>query len=104
MIALSEEAYLSVVKAFRDCRRNHAKSRSVASYLARQGLAGAGVKNVEKVMPAVDEMLDRWFAARTKNPAFKPLVWETEAPAVQTGNLPLTIETTLEPTHGDSSK
>ncbi len=73
----------AAAKAFRACRLNHAKSRNVASYLTRLNLIGSGLTTsaANEQMPALNELLDEWFAARTNDPAFVPSMVAASEPA-----------------------
>ena len=87
-------AVQAAVKAFRNCRKNHEKSRSVASYLVRQYLIGNGVKpsEIDEQMPEANRLLDEWFASRTANPEFVPSL-----PKIETGKVEPTdqLETSI---------
>ncbi len=64
-------------RAFLECKRNHAKSRAVCSYLTRQHLiheVGMPSKDIEIIMPELEPFLDDWFEQRKLNPNFVPIV------------------------------
>ncbi len=68
------------------CRRNHAKSRAIASFLAKQALSQVlTAPAVALAMPAVELLLDAWFAERRSNPNFVPVV-SVETDAVDAGD------------------